>query len=224
LDLELNARDGFVLPTVLIAKREIIMKKFFIIAAISSIVLGTTAFQILAQQNSFTNTDLVGEWRSQKCETLVLNNQPAFLQRNFVFTSSTWNLKYTVFADPGCSVALVSTRIKGEYTLGAAVSLVNTRNITWGQSAKFITPRVPDILKVLNDTQCGEASLALEKERDISVTGCMAFGVVNVKDYAQEYDLLKLEKGQLFTGLRGNAMNLEVNRPTKIFEFPLVKL
>ena len=199
------------------------MKKI-IIAAISSIVLGSTAFQILAQQNSFSNTDLVGEWRSQTCETFVQDKQTVFLKRQFVLTSSTWNLKYTIFADPGCNVALFSNRIKGEYTLGAAVSSGNTRKITWGQSAKFIAAHVPDILKVLNDTKCGDASLGLDAERDVSVTGCMAFGVVNVKDYAQEYDLLKLEKGQLFTGARNDAMNLEVNRPTKIFEFPLVKL
>ena len=199
------------------------MKKI-IVAAISSIVLGSTALQILAQQNSFGNTDLVGEWRSQTCETFVQDKQTVFLKRQFVLTSSTWNLKYTIFADPGCNVALFSNRIKGQYTLGEAVSLGNTRNITWGQSAKFVTPHMPDILKVLNDTQCGDSSLALDQERDVSVTGCMAFGVVNVKDYAQEYDLLKLEKGQLFTGARNDAMNLEVNRPTKIFEFPLVKL
>jgi hypothetical protein len=198
------------------------MKKI-IIAAVGSIALATSAFQILAQQNSFSNTDLVGEWRSQTCETFVQDKQTVFLKRQFVMTSSTWNLKYTIFADPGCNVALFSNRIKGEYTLGEAVSLTNTRKITWGQSQKFIAAHVPDILKVLNDTQCGDSSLGLDAERDISVTGCMAFGVVNVKDYAQEYDLLKLEKGQLFTGARNDAMNLEVNRPTKIFEFPLIK-
>jgi hypothetical protein len=198
------------------------MKKIIITAAIG-IIASTAAFQILAQQNSFSNTDLVGEWRSQKCETFVQDKQTVFLKRQFVMTSSTWNLKYTIFADPDCNVGLFSNRIKGQYTLGEAVSLTNTRKITWGQSEKFIAPHVPDILKVLNDTQCGDSSLGLDAERDISVTGCMAFGVVNVKEYAQEYDLLKLEKGQLFTGARNDAMNLEVNRPTKIFEFPLIK-
>ncbi len=197
------------------------MKKFAIAAA--GIIASTAAFQILAQQNSFNNTDLVGEWRSQKCETYVEGNQTVFLKRRFVFTSSTWNLKYTIHADPGCNVALFSNRTQGEHTLGAAASLNNTRNITWGQRAKFITPHVPDILHVLNDTRCGDTSLALEQERDISVTGCMAFGVANVKDYAQEYDLLKLEKNQLFTGARNEAMNMEANRPTKIFEFALIK-
>jgi hypothetical protein len=197
------------------------MKKFII--ATIGVLASTTVFQILAQQNSFTNTDLVGEWRSQKCETFVQGNQTVFLKRQFVFTASTWNLKYTIHADPDCNVALFSNRIKGQYTLGDAVSLNNTRKITWGQSEKFIAAHVPDILKVLNDTKCGDSSLGLNVERDISVTGCAAFGVVNVKDYAQEYDLLKLEKGLLFTGARVEGMNVEANRPTKIFEFPLVK-
>ncbi len=198
------------------------MKKIFIAAI--GIIASTAAFQILAQHNSFTNTDLVGEWRSQKCETLILNNQPLFIQRNFVFAAKTWTLRFTAFADPACTVALFTTKLQGEYTLGDASNLSNTRKITWGQSAKFITLNVPDSLRVLNDTKCGDTSLALGQERDVSLTGCVAFGIENVKNYPQEYDLLKLEKNQLFTGLRGNAMNLEVNRPTKIFEFPLVKL
>jgi hypothetical protein len=201
------------------------MKKIVIaaIGIIASPVILSSAFQILAQQNSFTNTDLVGGWRSQTCETFVQDKQTVFLKRQFVLTSSAWNLKYTIFADPDCNVALFSNRIKGDYTLGAAASLTNTRNITWGQSQKFIAAHVPDILNVLNDTNCGDSSLGLDAERDVSVTGCLAFGVVNVKEYAQEYDLLKLEKGQLFTGARNDAMNLEANRPTKIFEFPLIR-
>lgn len=197
------------------------MEKFFAITAVSSIVLGTTA--IFAQQNSFNNTDLVGQWRSEKCEVMVIEKDTAFIKREFVFTANTWNLRYTIFADPSCNVGLFSNRIVGNYTLGEAVSLSNTRKITWGQSAKFITPLVPDIQKALNDTGCGDTSRTLGQERDISVTGCAAFGVVNVKDYAQEYDLLKLEKNQLFTGLRGNGMNLEINRPTKLFEFALLR-
>jgi hypothetical protein len=205
-------------------KKEITMKKIVIaaIGIIASSITLSSAFQVLAQ-NGFSNTDLVGEWRSQKCETFVQDKQTVFLKRQFVLTSSTWNLKYTIFADPDCNMALFSNRIKGQYTLGEAVSLSNTRKITWGQSEKYIAAHVPDILKVLNDTKCGDSSLGLDAERDISVTGCMAFGVVNVKDYAQEYDLLKLEKGVLFTGARNDAMNLEANRPTKIFEFPLIK-
>ena len=49
------------------------------------------------------------------------------------------------------------------------------------------------------------------------------YGLATVKDYPQEFDILKLEKNQLFTGLRVENMNLEKNRPTQIFEFALIK-
>ncbi len=185
------------------------------------VVVATAA--AFAQSSSYTNTDLVGNWKSKGCETFTIGGQTGFLKRDFVFTAKTWQLEYTMFADPSCNVPLFTNKIRGDYFLGEATTLANTRKITWGQNAKFITPHQPDILAVLNQTGCGDAKIGLNLEREISVSGCMAFGVGSVKDYPQEFDLLKLEKGQLFTGLRKENMNLEVNRPTAIYEFPLVR-
>ena len=201
-------------------ERGIVMNKILIAATVLTTAITLTA---TAQQNTYGNTDLVGNWQSQGCESFAFNNQPAYMKRNFEFTSSTWQLRFTLFADPGCTVALISTRLSGPYTLGDAAALPNTRKITWGQTAKFVTPQVPDILNAMNGSGCGDAKKALGEERDVGTSGCVAFGVGSVKDYPQEYDLLKLEKGQLFTGLRNNNMNIEANRPTKIFEFALVK-
>jgi hypothetical protein len=196
------------------------MKKILIAAVLGGIAL----LQVSAQKTTFGRTDLLGTWNSKTCEIFEVDKQPNFLKRDFKFSASKWQLKYTIFADPGCNVALFTTKIVGPYTLGQAVSINNTRKITWGQTAKFMTAHVPDIQSALNESGCGNTTLPLNTERDISITGCMAFGIANVKDYPQEYDLLKLENNQLFTGLRGQDMNLEQNRPTQIFDFPLVKL
>ena len=197
------------------------MKKNPIVATI--IALSTFTLSAFAQQTPFTPTNLVGSWQSQSCESFIYDKQPTFMQRSIDFTASTWQLKYTIFADPACSVALISTRITGPYSLGAAAALPATRQVTWGQTAKFVTPYIPDILGAMNGSGCGDAKLALGQERDVSVVGCMAFGVPNVKDYPQEFDILKLENNKLFVGERGENMNLEANRPTKLFEFGLVK-
>ena len=194
------------------------MKKIIL----ASIIAGLAALHVSAGQTAFKNTDIVGTWDSKGCETFVVGAETAFIKRNFVFTNSTWQLKYTVFADPACNVGLFSNKIVGSYTFGEAIN-ANTLKVTWGQSAKFITAHVPDIQAVLNQTGCGDTTLPLNTERDVSLTGCMAFGIATVKDYSQEYDILKLEKNQLFTGLRVENMNLEKNRPTQIFEFPLIK-
>jgi Adenomatosis polyposis coli down-regulated 1 len=195
------------------------MKKVLITAILGGIAL----LQVSAQKITFGRSDLLGPWVSKTCETFEVDKQPNFLKRDFKFSASKWQLKYTIFADPGCNVPLFTTKIAGPYTLGQTVNLNNTRKITWGQNAKFITAHVPDIQNVLNETGCGNTALPLNTERDISTTGCMALGIANVKDYPQEYDILKLENNQLFTGLRTEGMNLEQNRPTQIFEFPLVK-
>ncbi len=195
------------------------MKKFGFVLALCGLV----SLQVAAQDTSFKNTDLVGTWQSKSCETFVFNNQNSFMLRHFDFTASTWQLKFTLYADPSCTVPLLTTRLAGAFVLGDSVKLVNTRKVTWGQSAKFIMPHAPAILNVMNQSNCGDIGLALNVERDVSLIGCLAFGVPNVKDYPQEYDLLKLENKQLFTGLRTQNMNLESNRPTQIFEFPLLK-
>jgi hypothetical protein len=197
-----------------------IMKKFGLVLALC----GLAALQVAAQKTSFENGDLVGAWQSKGCETFVFNKQNSFMLRHFDFTASTWQLKFTLYADPSCAVPLLTTKIAGAFVLGEAVKqLANTRKITWGQSAKFVTPHAPAILNAMNQSNCGDGSLALDTEREVSLIGCLAFGVASVKDYPQEYDLLKLENRQLFTGLRTQNMNLESNRPTQIFEFPLLK-
>jgi hypothetical protein len=208
------AREGQVLP------KGGIMKKFGFVL----VLCGLVSLQVAAQETSFKNTDLVGTWQSKGCETFVFNNQNSFMLRHFDFTASTWQLKFTLYADPSCAVPLLTTRLAGAFVLGDSVKqLANTRNVTWGQSAKFVTPHAPAILNAMNQSNCGDGSLAFDAERDVSLIGCLAFGVPNVKDYPQEFDLLKLENKQLFTGLRTQNMNLESNRPTQMFEFPLLK-
>jgi hypothetical protein len=196
------------------------MKKILIAAVLAGIAL----LQVSAQKTTFGRTDLLGTWNSKSCESFEIEKQTSFIKRDFKFSASKWQLKYTIFADPGCNVGLFTTKIVGPYTLGQAVNLSNTRKITWGQTAKFITAHVPDIQNALNESGCGDTKQTLNTEHDVSITGCMAFGIASVKEYPQEYDILKLENNQLFTGLRAQDMNLEQNRPTQIFDFPLVKL
>ncbi len=165
------------------------MKKIIL----ACIVAGLAVLQVSAQQAAFKNTDLVGTWDSKGCETFVVGAETAFIKRNFVFTASTWQLKYTIFADPACNVQLFTNKIVGLYTFGEAIN-ANTLKVTWGQTGKFITAHVPDIQAVLNQTGCGDTALPLNSKRDVSLTGCMAFGLATVKDYPQEFDILKLEK------------------------------
>jgi hypothetical protein len=192
---------------------------------IASVVAASGFAMFSSAQNTapFTATDLTGTWASVTCEKFEVGGQTSFLKRNFEFTPTTWELYYTIFADPACNVGLFSSRLFGQFALTGAAALPNTNKITWGQSRKAMTPLAPPILEAMNQGKCGDTKLPLGSQRDISITGCLALGTPNVQDYGQEYDLLKLEKGQLFTGLRGENMNIEANRPTKIFEFPIVR-
>jgi hypothetical protein len=193
---------------------------------IASLLVAASGFAVFTTAQNSTNfgaADLVGKWTSTTCEKFEVGGQTSFLKRNFQFTLQTWELHYTIFADPGCTVGLFSSRLFGQFALTGAAALPNTNKITWGQTTKAMTPLAPPILDLMNQTGCGD-KLPLGTERDITLSGCMALGTPNVRDYGQEFDLLKLEKGQLFTGLRGENMNLEANRPTKIFEYALVKV
>lgn len=189
-----------------------------------TIIAGIVAATVNAQGSSFTPKDLIGTWQSAGCEKLEAGPQAAFLKRSFAFTEITWQLKFTLYGDPGCTIALLTTRLSGPYTLTeAAPGLPNTRKVTWGQTSKFMTPQAPPILETMNAARCGDTALALGLERDISITGCLPLNTPSVKEYGQEFDLLRLENGKLFTGERTENMNLEANRPTKIYEFALIK-
>jgi hypothetical protein len=192
---------------------------------IASLLVAASGFAVLttAQSTNFTAEDLVGKWTSSTCEKFEIGGETSFLKRNFEFTQKTWELYYTIYADPTCTVGLFASRLFGQFALTGAAALPNTNKIMWGQSRKAMTPLAPPILDLMNQTGCGDTKLPLGTERDISISGCMALGTPNVRDYGAEYDLLKLEKGQLFTGLRTQNMNVEANRPSKIFEFALVK-
>ena len=192
------------------------------VAALTAISL--TVFSQAQTAPSFGSADIVGSWASKGCEKFDMGGQDGFIKRQFVFTLNTWDLQYTIFADPVCNVGLLTSRISGAFILTGAAALPNTNHVIWGQTAKAITPLAPPILETMNKTGCGDSKLPLGSPRDISISGCLALGTPNVRDYGQEYDLLKLEKGQLFTGLRKDSMNLPANRPTQIFEYPLEKV
>ena len=194
---------------------------------LSLVAVAATSLAVFSQAQSATNfgaADLIGNWASAGCETFEVGGQTSFLKRRFVFTLNTWELRYTIFADPACSVGLFTSRLSGPFLLTGAAALPNTNQVIWGQTVKAFTPLAPPILEVMNSAACGDPKLPINTERDISLSGCLALGTPNVRDYGQEYDLLKLEQGQLFTGLRNDGMNLIANRPTKIFAFPLEKI
>ena len=193
-----------------------------VVAAVAALSLAVSSQAQSA--SSFGAADLIGTWVSAGCEKLEMGGQTSFLKRQFVFTLNTWELRFSLFADPVCSVGLLTSRLSGGFILTGAVVLPNTNNVIWGQTAKAIAPLAPPILEVMNQAGCGDAKLPLGTERDVSLSGCLGLGTPSVKDYRQEYDLLKLEKGQLFTGLRKENMNLIANRPTEIFPYPLEKV
>ena len=191
---------------------------------IAAALMLTAAFAVVSHSNSqaqsFTPKDLVGTWASAGCEPLG-GAQSTFMQRTFVFTEATWSLKLELFVDPACRAPLLTTQLSGPFSLGDVVA--GNRKVTWGQTRKLVTPFMEPIVATMNSAKCGDGSNAAGKQQDISVTGCLPIGIPSVKDYGQEFDLLSLKDGKLFTGLRKDAMNLEANRPTQLFDFPLVR-
>ncbi|MDX2006130.1 MAG: hypothetical protein SFU83_12690 [Meiothermus sp.] len=197
--------------------RRVISGALMVIAALAAVSVVTRS-----QAQNFTPKDLVGTWASAGCEPLG-GPQPTFMKRTFNFTEASWSLKLELFVDPACRAPLLTTQLSGPFTLGEAGAPAGARKVTWGQTRKLITPFMPPIVATMDGAKCGEGKNAPGTPQDVSATGCLPLGVPSVKDYGQEFDLLALKDGKLYTGLRRDAMNLEANRPTQLFDFPLVR-
>jgi Adenomatosis polyposis coli down-regulated 1 len=181
----------------------------------------------LAQQFSkpLTIADLAGNWQSATCEAVPDGQGGLFYRfRNFEFKGDRWQIKVTMNAEKTCTTKLFGFRITGPLELGAASSLVGgATEATFGYAQTFFTAYAVPFAQAFNGAKCGNAAFELGLEQETTITGCI--GQPPVRDYRQEYDLVKLENGKLSFGDRpsDNNMSTPERRPQALSSFAVVR-
>ncbi len=169
--------------------------------------------------------DLAGRWQSADCVALP-DGRGGTLYRSitFDFNGDQWTIAVTMHAEQTCAVKLFGFRFTGPVALGAASSTVRgATEGTFGYQQTFFTAYAEPFVQAFNAAKCADGSFKLGIEQDTSLTGCL--GQPSVKDYPREYDLVKLEDGKLYFGLRpaDNNMGTPERRPTMLSPYPLVR-
>ena len=165
------------------------------------------------------NIDIKGKWKSNAPEQA---GEGAFVERQFRFLDSLWQIDYTLYMDKELQKPVFQFQGEGSYSIEEpSAKIKGAFNGTFKMSKKYITLLTDDKGAIKN---YGFDIYKLDKGQkfDISETGCYFIAPVNECD--KEYDIIKTDGSVLYFGKRppDNDISKPENRPTSL-GLPLVK-
>lgn len=144
---------------------------------------------------------LAGDWTSRGIETSA-GPRPGHLTRSFHFDANRWSVAFTVYADAEGQVPLLRGRNEGSYTLGRALPLAAAVEADFAFERRLLTPLTDDIAAALTAARCGDAAWKPGQSQDVTRGGCSAFRVPSASQCPREFDVIRLDGGQLRLGPR----------------------
>ena len=159
----------------------------------------------------------IGAWESVSAENL---GNGTFGTRYFNLTEGEWEVKFTLYLDSTLQMPVFEFRGVGGYEVQGQSQIVDgAENALFKFDNKYVT-LLTDNPDVINGFGFGSCNLEQGKAQDITEDGCSF--LVSKSVCGQEYDLLKLDNGLLYFGMRPaeGDMCAEERRPTALF-YPL---
>lgn len=150
---------------------------------------------------------MAGTWSSDGVET-TSGARKTHLTRSFQFDAKRWSVEFTVFADAQGKVPLVRGHNEGSYTLGKALPLAEAVEADFSFERRTLTPLTEDVAATLTAARCGDAPWKAGQSQDVTRGGCAAFRVPSASQCSREYDLVRIEAGQLRLGPRPQDSDL----------------
>lgn len=150
---------------------------------------------------------IAGAWSSQGVETIA-GPRNTHLARSFQFDAQHWSVEFTVFADAQGKVPLVRGHNEGSYTVGRALPLAEAVEADFSFERRSLTPLTEDVAATLTAARCGDAPWKAGQPQDVTRGGCAAFRVPSASQCPREYDLVRIEAGQLRLGPRPQGSDL----------------
>lgn len=159
----------------------------------------------------------VGEWESLEAEDL---GNGTFASRYFKLEEKVWEVRFTLYLDSMLTSPVFQFRGVGEYELqGKSEVVEGAENALFGFDHKYVT-LLTDNEGLISNFGFDACELVTGVEKNITTTGCSF--LVSKSVCGQEYDLLKLDQGLLYFGMRPSEgdMCAEERRPRALF-YPL---
>lgn len=150
---------------------------------------------------------LAGRWTSRGIETSA-GPRSSHLTRSFQFDARRWSVEFTVFADAEGKVPLMRGRNEGTYTLGRALPQAAAMEADFAFERRTLTPLTADVASALTAARCGQSSWQPGQPQDVTSSGCAAFRVPSASQCPREFDVVRIEAGQLRLGPRPQDSDL----------------
>jgi kynurenine formamidase len=150
---------------------------------------------------------MAGTWSSHGVETTTAP-RTSHLTRSFQFDANRWSVEFTVFADSHGKAPLVRGRNEGSYSLGRVLPLADAVEADFSFERRTLTPLTEDVAARLTAAGCGDAPWKAGQAQDVTRGGCAAFRVPSASQCPREYDLVRIDAGQLRLGPRPQDSDL----------------
>lgn len=168
---------------------------------------------------------LAGQWTSRGIETSA-GSRTSHLARFFHFDGHRWSVEFTVFADADGKLPLLRGRNEGTYSLGRPLPLAAAVEADFGFERRTLTPLTEDVAATLTAARCGDAPWKPGQAQDVTRGGCAIFRVPSAGQCPREFDVLRIDDGQLRLGPRppgGGDLCDPLRRPAYAEGAPLVR-
>jgi sugar lactone lactonase YvrE len=172
-------------------------------------------------QVSLETASLVGNWRSETCESYPDGNGGNnYLTRHFYLTEDQWSLFVTIYTDDQCQTAGFSFDIDGTYTLeqnsateaGAVEANFKITRNDWVAHQSFFND-------LFGNSACGSQPWVLNQKQSVLETGCIGVAKPESACPGGELDLLLLDGDSLYFGER--SVDLCSERAPRIGSYPV---
>lgn len=150
---------------------------------------------------------LDGLWRGVGIETIG-GARTTHLTRAFRFNGDRWAVDFTIYADAEGKVPLLRGRNEGSFVLGRTLPLAGAVEADFAFEQRTLTPLTAQVAAALSAARCGDAAWRVEQSQDVTSGGCAAFRVPTASECPREFDVLRIEAGQLQLGPRPQEGNL----------------
>ncbi len=181
------------------------------VSALGLVVIGPHDRTHAADPDSYRQlrSSLVGRWRSSVPEPIASANGSAiYLTRNFELSERAWTIRFTVSADGAGDTPLFSGRNSGTYQATDGQLPSGAFAAEFAFDMRELTAHTDAIATSLTAAGCGTGPWGVGVAQQVYPAGCTPFRVFPQAICPQEFDLVRLQDGNLTFGVRPADGNL----------------
>jgi kynurenine formamidase len=156
----------------------------------------------LAPQMRISREAFEGTWESVGLEQIGGAGRSTYIRRSFSFSGDRWSIDFTVYADPAGTTATLRGRNEGRFTIGSPLPLAQAFEADFRFEARSLTPLTDASAAALTSAGCGRGAWRAGGTQDVTERGCPAFRVPAASECPVEFDIARLQGGELYLGAR----------------------